>query len=201
MVEDVIDAGHHLVLGQGHGIDRVQDGEPGHDFFIGKYLAHLQLLFRIGDDGPGIHFRAGPHHGEYRPHGDGFTGGFFESHEIFFPGVLVTVHGNGQGLGIVDDGTAAHGQDEVRTMLPGNGDAFPQLVDGGVGHDTGDFGHVFAGFCQNLCHRIIDTVLFDGTAPVNQDHLLAILGQFSRQVLQGILPEIQFRGIAVGEIS
>ncbi len=109
--------------------------------------------------------------------------------------------GNGEGLGEVAAGSAADGQDEVRFVAAGDGNAFPQLFDCRIGHDSGDFRHILAGVLQALDHPVIDAVFFDGAAPIDQDDLPAVFFKFRTDLLEGSLPEKQFCGIAVCEIS
>ena len=109
--------------------------------------------------------------------------------------------GYGQSLGIVAAGTASHGQDEVRLVLPGQGDAFPELVHRRVGHDPGNLRHLLACFRQHPDHLVIDAVPFDGTPAVYQHHPAAVFVQLHPDVFQGPFAEEQFGGIAVRKIS
>ena len=72
---------------------------------------------------------------------------------IFLPRIFFAVDRNGNSFGIVARRAAAHGQQQVRLVLTGNLDAL-----------------------------VIDSILFDGTIPVNQHHIRAIFGKFGVQV-------------------
>ena len=67
-------------------------------------------------------------------------------------------------------------------MLTGDLDALVQFGQRGVGHNVGDFGHVFVAVPQNQDDLVIDSILFDGTTPINQHHIRAILGKFGVQL-------------------
>ena len=50
VVEDIVDAGHHLTMRQRHRVPRVQDGEARDDLLIREDMADLLLRLLIGDD-------------------------------------------------------------------------------------------------------------------------------------------------------
>ena len=55
MVEDVIDTGHHLIMGQCQCVLRIQDGELRHDLLISEHMPDLLMSMRVRDHRPCIH--------------------------------------------------------------------------------------------------------------------------------------------------
>ena len=201
VVEDVIDAGNHLIARQRQGVSGVQDGEFGHDPLVCKDMSDLLLRLLVGDDGAGVHLRAGPHHGQHAAHRQRLTGGFLKTQIIFLPGVFLTVDRDGYRLGIVADRTAAHRQKQIRMVTAGDLDALIQLGKGGVGHDAGDLCHILAALLQDPGHFLIDAVFLDGAAAVDQHDIRPVLVQLFGKEAQRIIAEIQLGRIAVRKIA
>ena len=201
MVENIVDAGDHLVPGQGEGVVGVQDGELGHHVLVLKDLAHLFLGVGVRDDAAGVHLGPGAHHGQHTAQGDDGAGRLLKADEILLPGVLLAVDGGGHGLGVVADGPAAHGQQKVGPVPAADLHALQDLGQGGVGHDAGNFRHVLAAILQDGGHLVIDAVLLDGPAAVDQDDIGAVFGQLVPQRRDGAAAEIELGGVIIGEVS
>ena len=75
--------------------------------------------------------------------------------------------GDGNGLGIVTAGTSAHRKQEIRLVVAGELHALTQLFHRGIGHHVRILNDILAVFFQNTHDRIVNAVLFDGTAAVD----------------------------------
>ena len=200
VVHDVIDPRHHLIVGEGIGVLRVQDGELGEDL-LAKHMADLQLGGVVGDDRAAVHLRPRTHHGEHAPHGDELVVRVLHPQVVLFPGVLIAPGGDGDRLGIVAAGAAAHRQQQVHVVLPGDLAALVELFHRGVGHDAGVLEDLLAGGLQDGHHLVIDAVFLDGPAAVDQLDLGPVVGQLPRQGVHGVGAEVEFGGVAVGEVA
>ena len=69
-----------------------------------------------------------------------------------------------------------------------------------IGHDAGDFRYVLAFVLQDFDDVVINPVLLDRAAAVDQDDFLTVFLQFAVEVFQCIFAKIEFRRIAVCEI-
>ena len=68
VIHDIIDAGLHLILGNGHRELRVQDGELRHQAAI-EHMANLERVLSIGNHRASIHLRTCAGHRQNATHG------------------------------------------------------------------------------------------------------------------------------------
>ena len=87
VVHNVVNAGHHLVLGQGIGILGVEDGERGKDL-LPEDVADLLLGGVIGDYRAPVHLGTGAHHSQHTAHRQRFAIRFLKAQIIFFPRIF-----------------------------------------------------------------------------------------------------------------
>ena len=200
VVHNVVNAGHHLVLGQGIGILGVEDGELGKDL-LPEDVADLLLGGVIGDYRAPVHLGTGAHHGQHTAHGNEAVGRLLHADIVFLPGVLVAPGGDGHALGIVAAGAAPHRQEKVHVVLPGDFAPFIEFFRCGIGHDPGVLKDFFACGLQDGYHLVVNPVFLDGAAPVDQLDPLAVVGQLTGQGIQSLRAEMEFRGVAVAEIT
>ena len=55
MVENVVNAGYHLIVRQRQRVFRVQYSEPGHDLLIREHMTDLLMGVRVRDHGSRVH--------------------------------------------------------------------------------------------------------------------------------------------------
>ena len=201
VAENVVDARDHLIAGQGERVDGVEHREAGHDAFIGEHMPDLELLRRVGDDGARVHLAARADHRQNAADGNDLAVGLLETEIVFLPRVFGAMDGDGERLRIVAHRTAAHGKEQVCLVRAGNFHAFAQLVVSGVGHDARDLRDVLSALFEDSGDRVIDAVLLDGAAAVDEHDVLAVFGKFLLQVLDGAFAEIELGRIAVGKVS
>ena len=197
---DVEDAGDHLVAGDGVGEFRVEDGEA-REIRRAEDLPELEFLRVVGDDRAAVHLAAGPDHGQDAADGNEPAGRVLLAEVVLVPGVGLAPGGGSHALGIVHDGAAADGQDEVHVVLAGDPGAFIQFFHRRVRHDAGILEDLLAGVVQDLDDLVIDAVPFDGAAAVAEHDAGAVLDQFRGQEFQGSLAEDQFGRVVVGKVS
>ena len=200
VVEDIVDTRRHLALGQGEGEGGVEDRELRHDI-IAEDMANLELLLVVGDDRAAVHLGAGARHGQDTADGDDCAVGLFKADIILVPRIVVTVDGDRYRFGIVTAGAAADRQQEINVILACDLYALAQLIRGGVGHHARVLDDGLAVIPEDFCHRVIDAVLLDRTAAVDQLYGLAVFGQFIVQILQSVVSEIELCRIVVTEIA
>ena len=180
-------------------VRRIENGKLGKDFRA-EDVPDLEFLRVIGDDGTAVHFAPRADHGKNARDGNDRAGRLLEADEVLVPRILAAIDGDGDRLGIVADGTAAHGENEVRLACPRAFDALVQFFHRGIGHDARILRNGLAALLQNSDDLIVNTVLFDGTAAVDEHHVLTVAGKLFLQIFQRTLPEIQFCRIAIGKI-
>ena len=84
---DVVDTRHHVILRDGVGKLRVEDGKVR----IAEVVEQLQFLLVRGDDRSTIHFRSRARHGQHHAHGRPATVEFSEMLEIVVPRIALLV--------------------------------------------------------------------------------------------------------------
>ena len=72
--------------------------------------------------------------GQHRAHGQGLFDGYAALVEI--PEIPIVQGARGDGLGRIDGGAAAHGQDEIHTLFAAERDALAHQAAAGVGLDA-----------------------------------------------------------------
>ena len=154
------------------------------------WMTDLLFGLRIGNHGAGVHLRTGACHSQHTAYRQSLTIRLFKADIILLPGIFPAVHGNGDRLGVIADRAAAHSQQKIRMVVPCDLDALIELINGRVGHNAGDLCHILSILIQNPNDIIIDSVLLNGTAAVDQHDILAVLRQLRVQVVQSILAEI-----------
>ena len=200
MVEDIIDACRHLTFRQRKGEFRIQDGKLRHNV-TAEHMTDLQLLLVIRNDSACIHLRTCPRHRQNTSDRDDLTTRFFKTDVILFPRIIVTMYRHRYRLCIVAAGTAADCQQEIRLILLCDPDAIPQLFDCRIRHHAAVLHHGLAVCFQDLHHSVIDAVLLDRTAAIDQLNGFAVFGQFVVEVLQRIVSKIQFCCVEIAKIS
>ena len=201
VAEDVVDARHHLIAGQGEGVGGIQHGETGHDLLVREDMTYLLLGGGVGDDRAGVHLRARAHHGQHAADGDYLAGRLLETQIVLLPGILVAVHGHGDRLGVVAHRSAAHGEQQIRFMRSSDRDALVHLVAGGIGHDARYLPDILARGAQTAHDLVVDAVLFDGPAAVDEHDILPVLLKFGSEGRYRPFPEKELCGIAISEIT
>ena len=197
---DVVKPRDHLVFRERIGEFGVEAGKSGENL-LAEHVPYLELLRMVGDDRAAVHLAARAHHREHAADGHDLAGRLFEADKVLLPRLFAAVDGNGHRLRVVADGAAADGEDEICLRLAGAPHAFVQLFDGRVGHDARVFKDVFAAFFENGADFIVDAVLFDRAAAVDEQHVFAVFGQLLFQPRKGVFAEIDLCGVAVGEIA
>ena len=200
VVEDVIDTRRHLSLGQREGELWVEDGELRHDI-IAKDMADLELLLVVGDDGAAVHLGAGARHRQDAADRDDGAVGLLKADIVFVPRIVIAVDGDRYRLGVVAAGAAADRQQKIDVILSRKLYALAQLINGRVGHHARVLDDGFAVILEDLGHRVIDAVLLDRAAAVDQLYGLAVFGKLVVQILQRILSEIELCRVVITEIA
>ena len=184
----------------GEGEFGVQDRKLRVDVFT-EHMTDFQLLFPVGDDRTAVHLAAGSDHGQHAPDRNDFAGYLLKAVEIPVPRVLVAVNRDRNRLRIVADRTAADRKDEVRFCRSGACNALAQLVCRGVRHNSGIFKYFLTVCFEYGNHFVIDSVLFDGAAAVNQQDVLSVFRKLGVQSVKRVLAEIKLGWIAISKIS
>ena len=200
MIEDIVDACHHLALRKREGELRIQDRELRHHF-LAENVTDLQFLFVVRDDGSGIHLGAGPGHGQDAADRNDLACGLFEPDVVFVPWIFVAVYGDGYGLGIVAAGTAAYGQKKIYIIVSCDLYAFAKFLDSRVRHDTCVLNDVLPVVFQDLHDLIVDPVSLDGAAAIDELDVLSVLRKLIIQILKRIISEVEFGCVLVAEIT
>ena len=156
-----------LIGRQGAGIAGVEDGELGPDH-VGLGAAPLEVAFLQGNDAAVAALTAGGGDGQHGAHGQGALNLGLAGEEV--PEVPVIGHAEADGLGGIDDGAAAHGQEEVHILPAADLDALVDLAAAGVGLNAGELEVGNALGLQRGGHGVIGAVALDGAAAVNQQH-------------------------------
>ena len=191
-------AGRRLVRGQGEGADRVHDGEPGPAHLVGIAQLHVAVLVR--DDAGFAHLAARGRDGEHA--GDrevAFRRGLAQ---VEVPDFAVIRDAAGDGLGRVDDGAAADGEDEIHALLAAQVDAFVDERQARVRNDPAQADEVHAAVAEQPADLVQQAGLLGALAAVMDQHLVAAVflhegGHF----LLGLLPEHDFGRGMIDEIS
>ena len=143
VVEYVVYARHHLIVGKSERKFGIEDREFGH-YFRAEDVPHFHPSIGVGDNAAAVHLAARAHHGKHTAYGNYFAVRLFEFHIIFVPYVAFAVYGNGHRFGVVAYASAAYRKQKVRLVFARNIHAFKQFFIGGVGHNAGNLRHVFA---------------------------------------------------------
>ena len=166
-------------------------------------MPDFEFLRVIGDDGAAVHFAARAHHGQHAP--DGYYSGvgvrLLEAYEILVPRVLFAVGGHGHGFGVVAHRPAADGENEVDRVVARNGAALVQFFHRGIGHDARVLDDGLAALFEQGEHIVVNAVFLYRTAAVDEHDGFAVAVEFTLERGERTFAEIQFRGVAVGEIS
>ena len=190
--DHVRDAGRRLVRGQGEGADRVHDGELGPAQLVGIAQLHVAVLVR--DDAGFAHLAA-----RGRDREVALRRGLAQ---VEVPDFAVIRDAAGDGLGRVDDGTAADGEDEIHALLAAQVDA---LVDEGqprVRNDPAQADEVHAAVAEQAADLVQQAGLLGALTAVMDQHLVtAVLLHESGHFFLGLLPEHDFGRGVIDEIS
>ena len=146
-------------------------------------MSDLELLFAVGDDRTAVHLAARADHREHTADGDDLAGRLLKADVILVPRIFVAVDGNGDRFCIVADRTASDGEDEIGLRFPCARDAFRELVRRGIGHDARVLKNLLTALLENGDDLVIDAVLLDRAAAVDEQHVLPVLGEFLLQPL------------------
>ena len=122
----------------GEGRFRIENGDLGVEQAVAK--AEFFPGCVIGDHHPRVHLRTGCSQGENTNHGQGLFDAFFTGEE--FPHIMVDQGTGGNGLGRIDDRTAACGNDHLCPVFPGQGNPPAYIREQRVGANATKFGHV-----------------------------------------------------------
>ena len=198
VIEDIVDACHHLVVRNTQCEHRVQHGELRHNCFS-EYMTDFLLCSVIRDDGTTVHLRTSPDHSQNASDRNDLAVRFLEADVVFLPWIIVTVHGYGDRLGVVAAGSAADRQQQIDVIVPGNLHALTEFVHGRVRHDASVLYDILAAGGKHLHDLIVDAILFDGTAAVDQLYVGPVFIEFPCQFLQSVLTKVEFRWITVSK--
>ena len=196
VAEDIV-ARRHLIAGQGEGVFGVQDGKAGHDLGVGEGVAEFLVGVGVGDDRAGVHLGPGAHHGQHAPHGESLAVGFLAADIIFLPGILLTINRDRHRFRIITYRTAAHSEQKVRIVISCDLHAFIEFLKCRIRHDAGDLRHIFPVFLKDPDRLVIDPILLDRTAAVDQHHIGAVFGQLRVQIVQRLIAKVEFGRVAV----
>ena len=106
--------------GRGESQFGVENGEARVDQF--RIDSSFEGAFFLGDDRAGAGFTTGGRNGEDRAYRQSSFGGAFA--QVKIPDVVVDDGAHGDGLGRINDATAADGQDQAQLVLFAEFDAF-----------------------------------------------------------------------------
>ena len=177
MIKDIVDTRYHLSLRKRESIFRIQDRKLRHDFFT-ENVADLQFLFMVRNDGTRIHLGTRAGHSQHASDRNDLTCRFFKTDIVFIPWILVTVNGNGYRLRIVAAGTATYRKKQIDIIFTSDPDAFTELFDRRIRHNTAIFHDRFSVILKDLHDLIVESVLLDRTASVNELDVLSVLRKF-----------------------
>ena len=167
---DVRAAAHALVIRQGEGEARVHDGKARAGDVV--VIAALVARVLLGEDGAVAGLGAGGGDGEDGAHGQHRLGRAGMGIEL--PHVLVRLaHAVGDGLGRVDHGAAADGQQKVRVHLLPQDDALVDLADARIGHHAAQRGVADACLLQRHQHLHQQAALDRALAAVDDQRVSA----------------------------
>ena len=168
-------ARNHLRFRDTEGIGGVHQGEFG--VALGVVPASLDFQRLVGNNRPAIAFAACSGYGDHHTQGQRLVTNDSGPGPKILPNVSVIGGCQRDRLAAVHDTAAAHGQDHVHMVLPGQSRAFQHLGIGGVRHDTRELHHLFFRRSERTHDLLIDAVSLDGAAAIGQHYRLAVLLQ------------------------
>lgn len=147
----------------------------------------------IGDDGAAVHFRAGRGQGGHGDDGERFPD--LRSALDQVPRIILIGNAAGDGLGRIEDASAAYSQDQVDGGSPAEADSLADQPDIGVGGYAGQFIAGKAGLFDFVENDRINSVFLDGAGAVNQKHSPASSGQLFMEMKEHAVSEIDFGAV------
>ena len=112
---------------------------------------------------------------------------------LHLPEIFVRLCLSRHDLAAVNNGAAAHSQNEINLLLLCQFCALLHLRVGGIRHDAGEICHGLARVLQDRLQLVVDSVFLYGTAAVGQHYIFPISGNSFRQMLSRCsLAEINF---------
>lgn len=155
----------------------------------------------VGDHGAAVHLRAGAHHREHAANGDDLVAGRLHAQEILLPGILIAPGGDGNGFRIVAYAAAADGEDEVDVVVAYDRAALVEFLDGRVGHDARNLENGFSSGVCNGDDLVVQPRTLDGAASVGERYVRPVRGELGFKAVEGVLAEMKFSRVVVGEVS
>ncbi len=121
--------------------------------------------------------------------------------EFHLPDVLICYSLCRNDFAAIDNGAAAHSQNEINTFFPCQCRALLYFFIGGIRHDPRKINHFFPCFLQIAANLVINAASLHGTSSISQHHGFPYLRKLSRQSLRRCLfSEIYFCRIRIYEI-
>ena len=196
---DVGSASGRLVGRQGVGELRIVDGE-GRAGQIAAQAALDAAVLHVGDDGGVAAFGTGRREGEHNAEGQGRLGLLLAGIKV--PHIALVGDADGRGLGGVDGGAAADGQQEVDVFLPAKLDGLAHEGEARIGLHAAHFKQLDAGGLHTGHHSIVQAAALDGAAAVLHQHALgAKVLQKLAHLLFGVPAEHDAGRRAVNKVS
>ena len=113
MTHDVVDTSHHLILGNGEGEARVENGE----IWVAEVIEQLAVFRVTGDNRTAVHLRACASHCQHTTHRNPTAGHRLPVLEVVLPRIAIVPSTSSYGLTIVNGRATAHAEDEIHILL------------------------------------------------------------------------------------
>ena len=197
MAHDVVDASHHLILGDGEREARVQNREVG----VAEVIEQLTVFRVTGDNRTTVHLRACASHCQHTAHGNPTAGHRLPVLEVVLPRITIVPGTSCYGLAVVNSRSATHTKDEIHILLASYTGTLQYFFNSRIGHHTSNLYNLTACLLQLSHYQVVDAVALNASATIAEHHLLAIVFQFFTQFAQRILTEVQLRGIVECKIA
>ena len=193
MAHDVVDACHHLILGNSKGETRIEDGEVG----VTEVIEQFAVLRMAGDYRTAVHLRTSASHREHTAHRNPTASHRLPVFEVILPRVTIIPSTSGYGLTVVNSRATAYTKDEINILLARHVSSFQHLFYSRIRHHACYLYHLTAGFLQLSHHLVVDAVALDAATTIAEHHLLAIVFQFFTQHVFIVLKFVPNHGAKV----
>ena len=169
MGEGVKRAADHLVARQGVGQRGIHEGKTriAHG---AEVVSHLEALRRVGQDGAAVHLGARADHGGDGAYRQGLPRVALVMDPVAPPAVALLPRHDRNGLGTVDDGAAAHRQDEIHALAPRQVRTLQSLLIAWVGANVGQLHPPLAAGRKRGQDAVVQAAALDGAAAVTEQH-------------------------------